>query len=78
MVVHRGASLAAQAERIITVNACVALDRARDDQSRSRGPIGADDPAVLCTERARQIAWHAQERLADLTVPFPSAGRRKR
>ena len=72
MVVHRGAPLSAQAERITMVNAYVALDRTRDDQSRSRDLIGIDDPAVLYTEWARHAAWRAQGRLADLidTLPF--------
>ena len=72
MVVHRGAPLAVQAERITMVNACVALDRSRDDRSRSRGLIGIDDPAVLYTEWARHAAWRARGRLADLidTLPF--------
>ena len=72
MVVHRGAPLTAQAERITMVNAYVALDRTRDDQSRSRDLIGIDDPAVLYTEWARHVAWRAQGRLADLidTLPF--------
>ena len=72
MVVHRGAPLTAQAERITMVNAYVALDRTRDDQSRSRDLIGIDDPAVLYTEWARHVAWRAQGRLAGLidTLPF--------
>ena len=60
MVVHRGAPLTAQAERITMVNAYVALDRSRDDQSRSRDLIGIDDPAVLYTEWARHAAWRAR------------------
>jgi len=72
MVVHRGAPLTAQAERITMVNAYVALDRSRDDQSRSRDLIGIDDEAALYTEWAKHVAWRAQGRLGDLiaTLPF--------
>ena len=72
MVVHRGASLTAQAERITMVNAYVALDCTRDDQSRSRDLIGIDDPAALYTEWAKHVAWRAQGRLGALieTLPF--------
>ena len=63
MVVHRG---------ITMVNAYVALDRSRDDQSRVRDLMGVDDAAVLYTEWARHVAWRAQGRLGTLveTLPF--------
>ena len=72
MVVHRGAPLDAPGERITMVNAYVALDRNRDDESRVRDLIGVDDPAVLYTEWARHAAWRAQGRLGTLveTLPF--------
>jgi len=72
MVVHRGAPLAAPGERITMVNAYVALDRSRDDQSRFRDLMGVDDAAVLYTEWARHAAWRAQGRLGTLieTLPF--------
>jgi len=72
MVVHRGAPLAAPVERITMVNAYVALDRSRDDQSRVRDLVGVDDAAVLYTEWARHVAWRAQGRLGTLmeTLPF--------
>ena len=66
MVVHRGAPLTAQAERITMVNAYVALDRARSDQSRSRDLIGVDDEAILYTEWVKHVAWRAQGRLGAL------------
>ena len=72
MVVHRGAPLTAQAERITMVNAYVALDRTGNDQSRTRDLIGIDDDAALYTEWAKHAAWRAQGRLGDLieTLPF--------
>ena len=72
MVVHRAAPLAAPAERITMVNAYVALDRGRDDQSRVRDLMGVDDAAVLYTEWAKHVAWRAQGRLGTLmeTLPF--------
>jgi len=66
MVVHRGAPLTDQAERITMVNAYVALDRSKADQSRSRDLIGVDDEAVLYTEWVRHAAWRAEGRLAAL------------
>jgi hypothetical protein len=63
MVVHRGAPLNEQAERITMVNGYVAMDRSRDDQSRTRDLIGIDDPTVLYTEWAKHVAWRAQGRL---------------
>ncbi|MGI9621849.1 MAG: hypothetical protein ACR2PK_03350 [Acidimicrobiales bacterium] len=63
MVVHRGAELSEQAERITMVNAYVALDRNKNDQSRSRDLIGVDDPATLYTEWARHVAWRSSGRL---------------
>ncbi len=66
MVVHRGAPLTEQAERITMVNAYVALDRTKADQSRSRDLIGVDDEAHLYTEWARHVAWRAEGRLASL------------
>ena len=66
MVVHRGAPLTAPAERITMVNGYVAMDRSRDDQSRSRDLIGIDDDAVLYAEWARHAAWRATGRLEDL------------
>ena len=63
MVVHRGAPLNEQAERITMVNGYIAVDRSRDDQSRARDLIGIDDPAVLYTEWAKHVAWRAQGRL---------------
>lgn len=66
MVVHRGAPLTEQAERITMVNAYVAMDRTRADQSRSRDLIGVDDPAVLYTEWLRHVAWRSEGRLADV------------
>ena len=72
MVVHRGAPLAAPAERITMVNAYVALDRSRDDQSRARDLLGVDDSAVIYAEWARHAAWRTQGRLDALirTLPF--------
>ncbi len=66
MVVHRGAPLTRQAERITMVNAYVALDRQRADQSRSRDLIGVDDDSHLYTEWIRHVAWRAEGRLRDL------------
>ena len=66
MVVHRGASLTSPAERITMVNAYVALDRSRHDQSRSRDLIGIDDDATLYAEWARHAAWRARGRLETL------------
>jgi hypothetical protein len=66
MVVHRGAPLTAQAERITMVNAYVAIDRTRADQSRSRDLIGVDDPATLYAEWVRHVAWRSEGRLAEL------------
>ncbi len=71
MVVHRGAPLDAPAERITMVNGYVALDRSRDDQSRSRDLIGVDDPAVLATEWARHVAWRGVGRLQGLVDDLP-------
>ncbi len=72
MVVHRGGPLTEPAERITMVNGYVALDRSRDDQSRSRDLVGVDDPAVLATEWARHAAWRGVGRLQDLldTLPY--------
>ena len=72
MVVHRAAPLAERAERITMVNAYVALDRSRDDQSRMRDLFGIDDEAAIYTELARHAAWRAQGRLGTLieTLPF--------
>ena len=72
MVVHRGAPLTEKAERISMVNAYVATDRSRDDQSRTRDLIGIDDSEVLYAEWARHAAWRARGRLAELeeTVEF--------
>ena len=72
MVVHRGSPLAERAERITMVNAYVALDRSRDDQSRMRDLFGIDDEAVIYTELAKHAAWRAQGRLDALieTLPF--------
>ena len=66
MVVHRGAPLTEPAERITMVNAYVAMDRSRDDQSRTRDLIGIDDDATLYAEWARHAAWRAEGRLAAL------------
>ena len=73
--VHRGAPLSEAAERITMVNGYVALDRTRDDQSRTRDLIGIDDPTVLYAEWARHAAWRAQGRLAALSdrVSFDSS-----
>ena len=72
MVVHRAAPLAAPVERITMVNAYVALDRGRDDQSRVRDLMVVDDAAVLYTEWAKHVAWRAHGRLGTLieTLPF--------
>lgn len=72
MVVHRAAPLAERTERITMVNAYVALDRSRDDQSRARDLFGIDDEAAIYTELARHAAWRAQGRLGALieTLPF--------
>lgn len=72
MVVHRAAPLAGRAERITMVNAYVALDRSRDDQSRARDLFGIDDEETIYTELARHAAWRAQGRLGALieTLPF--------
>ena len=72
MVVHRAAPLAERAERITMVNAYVAMDRSRDDQSRMRDLFGIDDEAAIYTELARHAAWRAQGRLGALieTLPF--------
>lgn len=69
MVVHRGAPLTAQAERITMVNAYVALDRQRADQSRSRDLIGVDDESHLYTEWVRHVAWRGEGRLSALVGP---------
>lgn len=66
MVVHRGAPLTEQAERITMVNAYVALDRTRADQSRSRDLIGVDDESHLYAEWVRHAAWRSEGRLAEL------------
>jgi hypothetical protein len=66
MVVHRGAPLTAQAERITMVNAYVALDRTTADQSRSRDLIGVDDETVLYAEWVKHVAWRAEGRLGAL------------
>jgi hypothetical protein len=66
MVVHRGAPLTAAAERITMVNAYVAMDRSRADQSRSRDLIGIDDPVTLYSEWTKHVAWRAEGRLAEL------------
>ncbi len=71
MVVHRGAPLDGQAERITMVNAYVALDRSGADQSRSRDLIGVDDPELLYTEWARHAAWRAAGRLEELVDSLP-------
>jgi len=72
MVVHRGGPLTEPAERITMVNGYVALDRSRDDQSRSQDLVGVDDPAVLAAEWARHAAWRGMGRLQDLldTLPY--------
>ena len=66
MVVHRGAPLTAPAERITMVNAYVALDRTKADQSRSRDLIGVDDESHLYTEWLKHVAWRSEGRLAAL------------
>lgn len=66
MVVHRGAPLTEQAERITMVNAYVATDRTRADQSRARDLIGVDDESHLYAEWTGHVAWRAQGRLAAL------------
>ncbi len=66
MVVHRGAPLTEQAERITMVNAYVALDRTKADQSRSRDLIGVDDESHLYSEWVRHVAWRGEGRLASL------------
>ena len=71
MVVHRGAPLTAQAERITMVNAYVALDTGGDDQTRSRDLIGVDEPGALYTEWARHAAWRARDRLDNLIRDLP-------
>ena len=71
MVVHRGAPLAAPAERITMVNAYVSLDRRRDDQSRMRDLFGIDDEGVVYTELAKHAAWRAQGRLGALIETLP-------
>jgi hypothetical protein len=71
MVVHRGAPLTAQAERITMVNAYVSMDRGRADQSRSRDLIGIDDPATLYTEWVRHAAWRSAGRLDALVNDAP-------
>ncbi len=66
MVVHRGAPLNAQAERITMVNAYVSLDRTKADQSRSRDLISVDDEGVLYAEWVKHVAWRAGGRLEAL------------
>lgn len=66
MVVQRGAPLTTQAERITMVNAYVALDRTKADQSRSLDLIGVDDESHLYTEWVRHVAWRGEGRLAAL------------
>ncbi len=66
MVVHRGGPLTEQAERITMVNAYVALDRTKADQSRSRDLIGVDDESHLYTEWVKHVAWRSEGRLAAL------------
>ncbi len=63
MVVHRGAPLRSPGERITMVNAYVATDRTRADQSRSRDLIGIDDPVTLYAEWSRHAAWRSIGRL---------------
>lgn len=66
MVVHRGAPLTEQAERITMVYAYVALDRSRNDQSRARDLIGVDDESHLYAEWVEHVAWRAEGRLSAL------------
>lgn len=53
------------------VNAYVALDRSRGDQSRSRDLIGIDADEVLYSEWAKHTAWRAEGRLQTLVDQLP-------
>lgn len=66
MVVHRGAPLAAPAERITMVNGYVSLDPTKDEQSRTRDLMVVDDHEVLWAEWAKFAAWRARGRLTHL------------
>ncbi len=66
MVVHRGAPLAEQAERITMVNGYVSIDPSKDEQSRTKDLIVVDDHEVLWTEWAKFAAWRARGRLTHL------------
>ena len=70
MVVHRGAPLTQQGERITMVNAYVSMNCLVDDQSRSRDLIGIDDPASLYTEWAKHTSWRTQNRLRKIIDPM--------
>jgi len=66
MVVHRAGPLRELTERISMVNGYVALDRSRDEQSRSADLIVLDDPEALFTEWAKFAAWRSHGRLERL------------
>ena len=66
MVVHRGAPMTEQAERITMVNGYVSIDPNKDEQSRTRDLIVVDDHEALWTEWAKFAAWRARGRLTHL------------
>lgn len=66
MVVHRAGPLDELTERISMVNGYVAMDRARDEQSRSADLIVVDDANALFAEWAKFAAWRTHGRLGTL------------
>ena len=75
MVVHRGAPLECQGERITMVNGYVATDTARDDQCRCKDLMVVDPPAVLFAEWARFAAWRSASKLRHIidSIEFGTA-----
>ena len=66
MVVHRGAPLDIDGERITMVNGYVALDVTKEDQTRNADLIRVDPPEVLYPEWARFTAWRSASKLQHL------------
>ncbi|MEM8705524.1 MAG: hypothetical protein AAGE98_03655 [Actinomycetota bacterium] len=71
MVVHRAGPITELTERISMVNGYVAVDTARDEQSRSADLIVVDDPQVLYTEWAKFASWRSHGRLGSLLEQLP-------
>jgi len=71
MVVHRGAALNKQGERISMVNGYVAMDASKEDQHRHKDLTLVDDGEVLYTEWAKHAAWRARSRLDNLLENMP-------